>query len=139
MATNCWCHPNFEKQENFLRYGQSLLAAFVNNIYNQGILKLGDTRVKLLPKGKFEWIELVKNPWHHSSAHQRGDAEKVFLLLKVGMTPTVGSHHHWPFFCNSLVVLSLYQTVYLVASQSLVMNVNFPISNTVCTPILLHV
>ena len=57
-ATNCWCHPNFEKQENFLRYGQTLLAAFVNNVYNQGILKLGDTRIELLPKGMYDWIEL---------------------------------------------------------------------------------
>jgi hypothetical protein len=57
-ATNCWCHPNFEKQENFLRYGQTLLAAFVNNVYNQGILKFGDTRVELLPKGSYEWIQL---------------------------------------------------------------------------------
>ncbi len=67
MATNCWCHPNFQKQKNFLRYGQSLLAAFVNNVYNQGILKLGDTRVELLPK---------EHQWHYSSTHQRGDAEK---------------------------------------------------------------
>lgn len=59
-ATNFWCHPNFEKSDNFLRFGQSLLGALVSNVYNQGVLHFGETKIEMLPKGAFPWIELEK-------------------------------------------------------------------------------
>jgi hypothetical protein len=57
-ATKVWCYPDFERGEHFLSFGSSLIGALVTNVYNQGVVNLGDTRVELLPKGSFPWVDL---------------------------------------------------------------------------------
>ena len=62
-ALNFWCHPNWEEKNNFLRYGPSLVAGLVYNMYAQGKFLLGtreedQTEIQLLPVSSYKWIEL---------------------------------------------------------------------------------
>ena len=57
-AINFWCNPDWTKQHNFLRFGQSVLGGLVNNLYVQGNVNLANQVVCLLPKGKFKWVDL---------------------------------------------------------------------------------
>lgn len=58
-ALNFWCHPDWQERNNFMRFGSSLVAGLVYNMYAQGTLHLSDgTTCNLLPLGAYNWNDL---------------------------------------------------------------------------------
>ena len=58
-AVNYWCIANDSRENNFMKYGATLIAGLINNFYQMGkaLTEEGKT-VRILEKEEFSWLQL---------------------------------------------------------------------------------
>ena len=58
-AVNYWCIANDSRENNFMKYGATLIAGLINNFYQMGkaVTEHGET-VRILEKEQFSWLQL---------------------------------------------------------------------------------